>query len=145
MVATASVDYSLYEGNSVCTGTGGTRKTVKGVDIWDNGTPPTTYKILGIMVDKRGDDIFSDARFFPALAEECKKEGGDAVVILGSNASSEGAIYSYGAFIPIVVKATKAEVIRYLDKRPPPVPASTPPPASSPSGGGKSTVKSKSN
>jgi len=110
MLGCASTQFTAYEGAKVQQGTGGTKVVVDGIDIWNNGTPPRNYKILGILDDRRGAGWLGQAGFYDDLAKQAKAAGGDAVIFLSServlsSADSQGVSYK---------KFTKAAVIKYV-------------------------------
>ena len=128
----ASADYSPFEGDSLRKGVGGTKKIVDGIDIWNNGTPPGTYRILGILEDTRGTGFLSNMRFYPSIAEQTKKAGGDAAIIISADVQAAGtyttpaqvnaqtnfgittATVTGGDTYTIRCKTTHVEVIRYI-------------------------------
>jgi hypothetical protein len=86
----ASTNYTAYEGGRVIEGTGGTKKTVDGIDIWNNGTPPRTFKVIGIIDDVRRQSLLGMAGFEDALVKKAKEAGGDAIIFLDSHSELVG-------------------------------------------------------
>jgi hypothetical protein len=117
--SSTSTNYTAYEGGGTLEGTGGTRKTVDGIDIWDNGTPPRKYKVIGIIDDTRRKSVFGMSGYEEDLAKKAREAGADAIVILGAHNELRG-IYtsggsgSYGSQ-PIRDQVTKAAVIKYVN------------------------------
>ena len=122
-----STNYSTFEGGGVIEGTGGTKKTVEGVDIWDNGSPPRKYKIIGIIDDDRPDSLISRSMQNKALVKKAKEAGGDAIImveskseVVGSTNSGSAQIYGdninyQGSSTAVRRKTTKVAVIKYVD------------------------------
>jgi hypothetical protein len=102
--------YTAYEGARVEQGTGGTRVVVSGIDIWNHGTPPRSYKILGILDDHRGTGWIAQAGFYDDLAKQAKAAGGDAVIFQGSERVLSGVDHD-GVYYK---KLTRAAVIKYV-------------------------------
>ena len=142
----ASTNYTTFEGGRVIEGTGGTKKTVDGIDIWNNGTPPRKFKIIGIIDDVRRQSLIGMAGYEGALVKKAKEAGGDAIIFLDShselvgyynsgesgNAMTTGSAYdsgnttyyhgqttyqSYGSTSSAIRnKITKVAVIKYVDQ-----------------------------
>jgi hypothetical protein len=86
----STTQFSKYEGDSVRQGTGGTKTVVDGVDFWTNGTPPRKYQVLGIIKDQRLNKPLIMISRDGTLASEVKKQGGDALIILGESSQYLG-------------------------------------------------------
>ncbi|MDE2561917.1 MAG: hypothetical protein KGL48_06665 [Sphingomonadales bacterium] len=143
--ALAREHFQIYEGNdAVQQGTGGTRLTKNGIDYWTSGTPPHRYKILGLMIDKRGiGGLAGDALGSPSVAKAVKDAGGDAVIMMGEQekvrgtASSGfynggrgfGSAFAFG--VPIGNRETAMQVVKYLPDEPAAGPAQSPAPKGS--------------
>ena len=125
-------------------GTGGTKETVEGVDIWRDGTPPRKFKMIGVIDDVRRDSWMAGSGK-KSLAKKAAEVGGDAIIILDSRrevvghynpgrsgtATTTGTFYGSGnttmyqgqttyqtggsTSTAIRDKITKAAVIKYLD------------------------------
>lgn len=81
--------FTPYEGkDAVQEGTGGSKKTVDGIDFWSNGAPPRKFQIIGFMEDtRRKSGLFGMARMASlegSIAKIAKKEGADAVILVES-------------------------------------------------------------
>ena len=132
-VGCAFTNYSVFEGGDVIEGTGGTKKTVDGIDIWNNGTPPRKYKVIGIIDDVRRESLIGMAGYESRLVKKAKEASGDAIVFLDSHSElvgyhtsgDAGMAYSAGGqptyqsadstTTAIHNKVTKAAVIKYVE------------------------------
>jgi hypothetical protein len=76
-----ATDYYPYQGGSPMVGQGGAAKTINGVDIWQIGTPPRKFQIIGFIEDSRPGGPPSMAQRDGALATVAKAHGGDGVLI----------------------------------------------------------------
>lgn len=90
-----AADFTAYEGkNAIQEGDGGEKKTVDGVDFWSNGAPPRKFKLLGYLNDRRHKTgLVGKVRMSGLesdIAEEAKKAGGDAVILVGAEAETTG-------------------------------------------------------
>ena len=83
---------------------------MNGIDIWNHGTPPRSYKILGILDDHRGAGWIAQASFYDDLAKQAKAAGGDAVIFQDSERVLSG-VDRDGVYYR---KLTKAAVIKYV-------------------------------
>lgn len=88
-------DFIAYEGkDSVQEGTGGAKKTVDGIDFWSDGAPPRPFKLLGYIDDTRHKSgLFGLARMAGlegSIAKTARKNGGDAVILITSEAQTKG-------------------------------------------------------
>lgn len=93
IIGCADTRYQQYEGNNnIVEGQGGTKTVVNGIEIWDNGTPPRKYKILGVIDDERGAGWGANGMMQSALASKAKEVGGDALVRITSNTQVTGYI-----------------------------------------------------
>ena len=101
IAACASTEYSTYEGNAIRTGTGGTKKVVEGIDIWDSGSPPRKFKVLGVVRDSRSTGPLGQMNFYKTLAAQARAQGGDAVIIVGSRVRHTGSFTT-----PVTASAT---------------------------------------
>lgn len=86
----ASTNFTEYRGPDLVQGTGGTVRTVEGIEFWENGNPNRKVKILGVIDDKRADGLFSKSSRDSALAKTAKSKGGDAVILMDSSSRAEG-------------------------------------------------------
>lgn len=126
-LAGCSTTYQAYEGTAQNrAGQGGTRITVDGVDIWENGDPPRQYQIIGYIDDQRGGGGFSKSMRNSAVVAKVKEVKGDAAIFLNSNSQitgmvSTGSAQAYGntAFgtgfaVPASQMTSKYMVIKYI-------------------------------
>lgn len=88
--ACVTTAYKPYEGASAVTGAGGARTTVAGIDLWEDGTPPRKYLVVGIIDDKRNRGFIDASSFHEDIAKKVKEAGGDAAIILGRSESLRG-------------------------------------------------------
>jgi hypothetical protein len=158
--ATLGQDFTAYEGkNTVREGEGGGKKVVEGVDFWSDGEPPRKYKLVGYITDRRlKSGLFgmaSMAGLEKDVALLAKKNGGDAVIQMGSETETTGSVGTafgsrfgnsasgFGAAAAVQKNNSKFAVLKYVndvDLPPPAVPAaagvqtSSVAPAETPSG-----------
>jgi hypothetical protein len=90
-------EFQAYEGkNAVREGEGGTKKTVDGVDFWSDGAPPYRFKLIGFITDRRHKTglvgMISMSNLEGSIAEVAKKNGGDAVIQVSSEAETVGVV-----------------------------------------------------
>jgi hypothetical protein len=89
--------FSQYEGPNILTGTGGTCTKVRGIDVWDTGTPPRKYRILGMMSSEGG--RYSDINFeIEQIAKAAPAKGADAIILLSAENHIEGMNLYSGRF-----------------------------------------------
>jgi len=82
-------EYRQYVGAAAVTqGSGGTVERMKGVDFWQDGTPPRRYRILG-QVDEGWRSPEMDRVDMKRLAPVVKQAGGDATVFVTATDSGE--------------------------------------------------------
>jgi hypothetical protein len=91
-LAACATTVKEYVGGQVITGTGGTREIVEGVEIWDNGSPPRAFRVIGILEDTRGAGILPMLSRKSDIASAVKKAGGDAVVVFQDGTELAGMI-----------------------------------------------------
>jgi len=114
--------FNEYRGNnSVRVGTGGSVRAVKGIDVWETGTPDRPYQILGDMESYGG--RFSSADFeTEQIAKAAKRKGADAIILIDSDNGGWGAEgreedggwrADFGNYRP----SAAAVLIRYLPTR----------------------------
>jgi hypothetical protein len=112
-------------------GKGGTKTIVEGMELWDNGDPPRTYKILGIIEDRRGSGIIPMASLHSDIVQKAREVGGDAVIhvssqshITGMYSTGSASAYGYGGgataygsstTVPVGKAMSKFVVIKYLE------------------------------
>ena len=90
----ASTNYSTFEGGRVIEGTGGTKKTVDGIDIWNNGSPPRKFKVIGIIDDVRRQSLIGMDGYEGTLVKKAKEAGGDGIIFLDSRSELVGYYHS---------------------------------------------------
>ncbi len=112
-------------------GQGGTKEIVEGMEIWDYGTPPRKFMILGMIDDSRSGSRISMSSLKNDVVVKAKEVGGDALIQVSNNSQFAGtystgsaSAYSYGnsataygsgVAIPIRRNFSKFAVIKYLD------------------------------
>lgn len=123
----ASTQYLAYEGQNEFVGQGGTRFSIDGIDVWQDGTPPKKFRLLGIINDARGGGIAPQSSKYADLARIAKREGGDAVMLASSNTEYAGSfntgaaniqgnsIYASGVSVPAMKRHSKYWVVKYLN------------------------------
>lgn len=103
--------YSLYQGPNIATRTGGTVTQVRGLDVWDSGTPPRRYRILGMMCSEGG--RHSDIAFeVEQIAKAARAKRADAIVLMSAQTRVEGVNLYSGRFEQ--APTVKALLIQYL-------------------------------
>lgn len=130
--ACVATSYRPYEGATPEIGTGASRTTVDGVDIWSDGTPPRRFIVIGIIDDKRSAGLIDEISFEIDIAKKVKEVGGDAAILAAKSESIRGYIstssgvatvtkqgnaqgVSSGVAIPAKDVFTKVKVIKYLE------------------------------
>ncbi len=112
-------------------GQGGTKEIVEGMEIWDYGTPPRKFMILGMIDDSRSGSRISMSSLKNDVVVKAKEVGGDALIQASNNSQFAGiystgsaSAYSYGnsataygssVSVPIRRNMSKFAVIQYLD------------------------------
>ncbi|HEY5791935.1 MAG TPA: hypothetical protein VIS74_01475 [Chthoniobacterales bacterium] len=85
----ASTEFTPWQGTAIEQGTGGTRKAVNGIDVWQYGTPPLRYQILGLIEDKRDpDELFGDR--LDDVTKKAREAGANGVILLDSSRRQTG-------------------------------------------------------
>lgn len=92
-----TTEFKQYEGASVQQGSGGTKTVVDGVDIWDNGTPPRRYKVLGIVEDERSGGSLFMASQRSDIAKKARAAGGDAAILISNDSQIQGYVGNMSA------------------------------------------------
>jgi hypothetical protein len=90
-----AADFVPFEGrNTWEEGNGGEKKVVDGIDFWLSGAPPRKFKLLGYINDKRHKTglvgMVRMAGLESAVAKQAKDNGGDAVILIASEALTTG-------------------------------------------------------
>ena len=126
-----ATEYKAYEGrNTVIQGNGGTKTIVEGIEIWENGDPPRSYQVVGIIDDSRPGSLIAEAMQNRDIVNKAKEYGGDAVIKLRSDSEITGfytsstgranihgnTISGYGSSftMPAQRNYTKYAVIKYV-------------------------------
>lgn len=87
-----NTEFRPYEGrDAIRTGSGATKSTVDGMDIWD-GEPPYKFEVLGVLKDERPGAIIPMTRLRSNMVEEARKYGGEALIDLGGSSQVTGAV-----------------------------------------------------
>jgi hypothetical protein len=131
--ACASTTYKEYVGGRIVTAEGGTRETVEGIEVWENGAPNRPFRVIGIVDDKRSGGLIPRSMRLSDIAKKAKEGGGDAVVIYQegsklagfisesySSISTPGSISTSSLTVPRTRLETKAAVIKFEPKTPEP-------------------------
>jgi len=121
----AQTNYQAYEGrgDQIIEGQGGTKEVVDGYEIWDNGTPPRRYKVIGVTTIEDFDNVFGNRRIRSAIAEQISAADGDAAVVVSLQGGSGGMAMAFGsnggfAAGPVYgKKLNRYQIIKYLDKK----------------------------
>jgi len=150
-------EFLPWEGkNAIQEGDGGTKKVVDGVDFWADGAPPRAFKLLGYISDRRHKTgligMFRMSSLEGDVAKLAKENGGDAVILVGSEAETVGTVgssygnaqgnantvggnttmhasgWSTGSSAAVQKQQSKYAVVKYVEPRAPV--ATEPPPAS---------------
>jgi hypothetical protein len=90
--------YSTYQGTGAVQGSGGTVRSMEGIDIWENGTPNRRYSILGVSDQERSGR--NNKKYDEELCKLAQKHGGNAIIILSEDP-------------PNGKRLAKAQIIRY--------------------------------
>lgn len=121
----AQTKYQVYEGRGgpqILEGQGGTKEIVDGIDIWDNGTPPRRYQVLGVAVIDDFDNPLGRSRIRSALVKQVKDAGADAAVVMSEQGqgTSMGMAFGPGGTMaagPIYgSRSNRYQIVKYLDK-----------------------------
>jgi len=88
-------EFLPYEGrDAVREGDGGTKKIVDGIEFWADGAPPKQFKLLGYITDRRHKSglfgMISMSSLETDVAAAAKTNGGDAVILVSSEAETVG-------------------------------------------------------
>jgi hypothetical protein len=117
--------FEPYSGPNEVTGQGGSMRTVNGIDIWDTGSPPRRFRILGYIFQHNVDNA-SDAMSVIAnldteneVIKQAKKAGGDAIILEVQNSKNlgyTGNVDYYGNYSATSTTMTNSRiaVIKYL-------------------------------
>jgi hypothetical protein len=116
--------FEPYSGPNEFTGQGGSKRTVNGIDIWDTGSPPQHFRILGYIFQNNLDNgsvmsVIANVDTLNEITKQAKKAGGDAVIFEAQNSKNlgyTGSVDYYGNFDASATTMTKSRiaVIKYL-------------------------------
>lgn len=145
--ALAAPEFSRYYGkDAIQEGRGGEMKQVEGVEFWTNGGPPRRFEVIGFLTDRRHKTgLLGSMRMSgleKAIAKAAKENGGEGVILIGSEAEVTGYattgqaqansygnnVQAYGSSMsaPVAKQNSRFAVIRFL---PEPSPTTVEPPA----------------
>ena len=122
----ASTNYQQFEvrnGSQIVEGQGGTKEEINGYEIWDNGTPPRRYQVLGVTAIEDFDNLLGNRRIRNALVEQIKLAGGDAAVVVDTSGGGTGMGMAIGNKGQVAVgstfgkKTARWQIIKYMDKK----------------------------
>jgi hypothetical protein len=91
--------YATFRGTGPVQGTGGTVRSIEGIEIWENGTPNRKYSILGVSDQERKGN--NDKKYDKELCQLAQKHGGNAIIMVSEAPESHSR------------STVKAQVIRY--------------------------------
>ena len=126
LIGCAQTNYQQYEGRNgshIIEGGGGTKEIVDEYEIWDNGSPPRRYQILGVVSVEDFDNVFGRQRIRTALSEQIKAAGGDAAVVVDTLGGGSGMAMLVGSNGQITAgptfgkKTARWQIVKYLDKK----------------------------
>ena len=126
LIGCAQTNYQQYEGRNgsqIIEGIGGTKEIVNEYEIWDNGTPPRRYQILGVVSVEDFDNVFGRQRIRAALSEQIKAVGGDAAVVVDTSGGGSGMAMLVGSNGQMTAgptfgkKMARWQIVKYLDKK----------------------------
>jgi hypothetical protein len=130
-------EFLPYEGkNAISEGDGGTKKIVDGIEFWADGAPPKQLKLLGYITDRRHKTgllgKISMSNLESDVAKVTKENGGDAVILVSSEAETVGAVgnsagsartygnttrgSSFGSTSAVQKNNSKYAVVKYIPK-----------------------------
>lgn len=93
-----STSFYPYQGAKPIQGQGGASKTVDGIDLWIEGTPPRKFIIVGVITDGRPGGPIPMAARNAQVAALAKKKGGDAVLLAADERHFVGTAFSANTF-----------------------------------------------
>ncbi|MCW5625235.1 MAG: hypothetical protein KIT73_11020 [Burkholderiales bacterium] len=97
LVGCATTEFKPFEGKvNSFVGEGGTKTVVDGMEIWDNGDPPRTFKVLGVIDDYRPGGIIPMSQLFGDVVKKAREAGGSALIQV-SNQSQIAGFYTSGS------------------------------------------------
>ena len=98
-VPTYAQEFIVFEGkDTVREGDGGSKKVIDGMDFWVDGSPPKPFKLIGYITDRRHKTglfgMISMSGLESSVVELAKKNGGDAVIQVSSEAETIGTAFN---------------------------------------------------
>ena len=76
-----TTSYKTFEGGKTLQGVGGTKEVLNGIDIWNFGTPPYKYKIIGVIEDERPGGRLHLKTLYADAVTKAIEVGGDAIIV----------------------------------------------------------------
>lgn len=120
-------NFEPYSGPNEFTGQGGSKRTVDGIDIWDMGSPPQRFRILGYIFQRNFDNgsvmsVLANLDTQHEIVKQAKKAGGNAIIFEAQNSKTlgySGNVDYYGNFdaSPTTMTNSRIAVIKYLPGR----------------------------
>ncbi len=118
----ATTNYQVWEGRApqVLEGQGGTKDIVDGVELWNDGTPPRRFQVMGVVTVEATSHPISVSQARSAVAAEVKKAGGDAAIFIEGwgNQGGGNTVGLIGGRPMVFAQNTKTQnrwqVIKYL-------------------------------
>jgi hypothetical protein len=86
--------FEYRNGSKIIDGEGGSKRTVDGVEIWDAGDPPHRYRIMGMIRVSDYDMAYVNTTMLHAIAQQVRRSGGSAAILLNSHGGMRTAIDS---------------------------------------------------
>ena len=106
----AQPEFKPFVGPPLRTGTGGTVKTIKGMEVW-TGSPPRKFTILGTIADVGG-KWSTKTSLLERIVPKARARGADALVIMAAERDLSGFDPVEGT--PSHRTHVKVAVIKYL-------------------------------
>ena len=117
-------NFEPYSGPNEFTGQGGSKRTVDGIDIWDTGSPPQRFRILGYIFQRNLDNgsvmsVLANLDTQHEIVKQAKLAGGNAIIFEAQNSKTlgySGNVDYYGNFSasPTTMTNSRIAVIKYL-------------------------------
>jgi hypothetical protein len=79
----ATPSFIRTQGSGVYMDTGGVSRNMTGIDLWETGTPPRNFRIIGYITDERLGGPIAMAGRDRGMAAEAKRAGGDGLLLTG--------------------------------------------------------------
>lgn len=87
--ACTTTEFIPWEGTEIESGRGGTKKVVNGIDVWQYGTPPRRYQVVGLVKDSRDPDApFSS--LLDDATQKAREAGADAIILVSTERHQTG-------------------------------------------------------